>query len=151
MNQKPNTVKCRFITDDGRIEDIPLFDPPKIIEQLQYNANGVTIITNLRPAYHLDHVTEDGVHVYMSQQPAPKEETNCCPFCLGVIPDETVRGWYKRIRYGASKKAAPCAGKRADGETCGRMLGARERLRPCPDCGYNNWRGGGSVYRHTTD
>ena len=69
-------------------------------------------------------------------------ETNTCPHCAGAIPDDTVKAWYKRIRYGTQKKLRPCAGTRENGDPCGRMLGARERLHPCPGCGHNNWKEG---------
>lgn len=61
------------------------------------------------------------------------EEHNC-PNCNTPLDPKLLRRWISELfPLPKMAKLLPCS-------VCKRPLSARERLRPCPDCGKSNWK-----------
>ena len=60
-----------------------------------------------------------------------------CPHCLHEIPAGTQA---EIVAAHTPYRFKPCQGPGQNGAICGRMLTSRQRNRPCPTCGYTNWK-----------
>ena len=60
-----------------------------------------------------------------------------CPHCLREIPAGTQA---EIVAAHTSTRLFPCEGPVEGGGICAELLTSRQRNRPCPKCGFNNWK-----------
>lgn len=59
-----------------------------------------------------------------------------CPMCKAEVPPKLIADLVTEV---TGRRHYVCAGTK-DGESCREILNARQRMRCCAACGYNNWR-----------